>query len=87
MDDYVTLVTIPRLLFGWQSLDGKVPALWLRRKHYQGKRVRFEKWFRFRPWSTQRKTGRLSPYAMMGHSGFIMAHGHELRMYPKTTDL
>jgi len=47
----------------------------------RGERLRFEKPFRFLPWSTQIRIGRLSPYAMMGHCGFIMAHGCELRIY------
>ncbi len=55
-------------------------SLWLRRKFHQGKRLRFEKWFRFLAWSTQIRIGRLSPYAMMGHCGFVMAHGRELRI-------
>ena len=61
----------------------KIFAVWLRRKYYQGKRLAFDKWFRFLPWSTQRRIGRLSPFATMGHCGFIMAHGRELRIYRK----
>jgi hypothetical protein len=59
----------------------KIACKWLKRKFQQRKRLRFEKSFRSLPWSTQIAIGRLSPYAMMGHCGFIMAHGHELRMY------
>jgi hypothetical protein len=58
-------------------------ALWLRRKFQKGNRLRPEKWFKFLPWSTQRRIGRLSPFATMGHCGFIMAHGRELRIYRK----
>jgi len=29
----------------------------------------------------QQRTGHLSPYAMMDHCGFIMAHGRESRVY------
>jgi len=61
--------------------DTKLFALWLRRKYYQGKRLAFDKWFRFLPWSTQRRIGRLSRYVMMNHCGSIMAHGRELRIY------
>src|ERR1700676_4398541 len=41
------------------------------------------KWFRFLRWSTQRRIGHLSPFAMMDHSGFIMAHGRRLRIFPR----
>jgi hypothetical protein len=41
----------------------------------------FEKWFRFLPWSTQKRIGRLSRYVMMNHCGSIIAHGRELRIY------
>ena len=44
-------------------------------------RLQIAKWFRFLLWSTQRRIGHLSPYAMMDHCGFIMAHGRELRVY------
>ena len=48
---------------------------------HKGRRIGFEKWFRFPRWSTRRKIGPLSPCAMMDHCGFIMARGRELRIY------
>jgi hypothetical protein len=61
--------------------DAQFLAVWLRRKYYQGKRLAFEKWFRFLLWSIRRRIGRLSLCAMMNHCGSIMAHGRELRIY------
>jgi hypothetical protein len=58
-------------------------ALWVRKKFQQAKRLRFEKWFKFPPWSTQRKIGRLLPSATMDHCGFITVHGRESRIYRK----
>src|SRR6266446_9092841 len=58
-------------------------ALWVRKKFQQTKRLRFEKWFKFPPWSTQRKIGRLLPSATMDHCGFITVHGRESRIYRK----
>jgi hypothetical protein len=50
-------------------------------KYHSWKRFQVGKWFRFLQWSTQKGSGRLSPYAMMALCGFIMAHGRELRIY------
>ena len=59
----------------------KIFAIWLRRKYYQGKRLAFEKWFRFLPWSIREKDWAFIAYAMMNHCGSIMAHGRELKIY------
>ena len=79
----VLAVGVPsRLPFCCLARNAKVP-LWLGRKFQKGKRLPCEKWFKFQAWSTQRRIGRLSPSATMGHCGFIMAHGRELRTYRK----
>src|SRR6476660_6010396 len=50
-------------------------------KYHLWRRLPIGKWFRFLRWSTQRRIGHLSPCAMMGHFGFIMAHGRRSKAY------